>query len=52
MDLYDRYFTEKQLRDLVAFFKSDTGQRYVTVARELSQPGSSLATALQSTAVV
>ena len=37
MDLYDRYFTEKQLRDLVAFFKSDTGQRYVTVARELSQ---------------
>src|SRR6266849_1173301 len=35
--LYDRYFTEKQLRDLVAFFKSDTGQRYVTVARELSQ---------------
>jgi len=37
MDLYDRYFTEKQLRDLVAFFKSETGQRYVAVSRELSQ---------------
>src|SRR5216684_8898693 len=33
MDLYDRYFTEKQLRDLVAFFKSETGQRYVAVSR-------------------
>ena len=37
MELYDHYFTEKQLRDLVAFFKSETGQRYVAVSRELSQ---------------
>jgi hypothetical protein len=37
VDLYDRHFTEKQLRELVAFFKSDTGQRYLAVSRELSQ---------------
>jgi hypothetical protein len=34
--LYDRYFTEQQLRDLIAFFKSDTGRHYVEVSRELA----------------
>ena len=34
--LYDRYFTQKQLRDLVTFFKSDTGQQYVKVARQMA----------------
>jgi uncharacterized protein DUF2059/type II secretion system (T2SS) protein G len=37
VNLYDRYLTEKQLRELVAFFKSETGQRYLAVSRELSQ---------------
>jgi hypothetical protein len=36
LELYDRYFTEKQLRDLVTFFKTKTGQRYVEVAREIA----------------
>jgi Type II secretion system (T2SS), protein G/Uncharacterized protein conserved in bacteria (DUF2059) len=34
--VYDRYFTQKQLRDLVTFFKSDTGQQYVKVARRVA----------------
>src|SRR5207248_3092432 len=35
-EIYDRYFTEKQLRDLVRFFKSDTGEHYVEVARKMA----------------
>jgi Uncharacterized protein conserved in bacteria (DUF2059)/Type II secretion system (T2SS), protein G len=36
MEIYDRYFTEKQLRDLITFFKTKTGQRYVEVARKMA----------------
>lgn len=36
MAIYDRYFTEKQLRDLIAFFKTDTGRHYVEVARKMA----------------
>jgi hypothetical protein len=36
LEVYDRYFTEKQLRDLITFFKTKTGQRYVEVAREMA----------------
>ena len=36
LELYDRYFTEKELRDLIAFFKTDTGQHYVQVARKIA----------------
>ncbi|PYQ31437.1 MAG: hypothetical protein DMF57_14710 [Acidobacteria bacterium] len=36
MAVYDRYFTEKQLRDLIAFFKTDTGRHYVEVARKMA----------------
>jgi hypothetical protein len=36
MEVYDRYFSEKQLRDLIAFFKTDTGRHYVEVARKMA----------------
>lgn len=36
LELYDRYFTEKQLRDLTTFFKTKTGRRYVEVARTIA----------------
>jgi hypothetical protein len=36
MAIYDRYFSEKQLRDLIAFFKTDTGRHYVDVARKMA----------------
>jgi hypothetical protein len=36
MEIYDRYFTEKQLRDLITFFKTKTGQHYVEVARKMA----------------
>ena len=36
MAVYDRYFSEKQLRDLIAFFKTDTGRHYVEVARKMA----------------
>jgi hypothetical protein len=36
LEIYDRYFTEKQLRDLVTFFKTPTGQHYVEVARKIA----------------
>jgi hypothetical protein len=36
MAVYDRYFSEKQLRDLIVFFKTDTGRHYVDVARKMA----------------
>ncbi len=36
LELYDRYFTEPQLRDLITFFKTETGEHYVEVARKIS----------------
>jgi uncharacterized protein len=34
--IYDRYFTQRQLRDLIAFFKTETGRHYVEVARKIA----------------
>jgi len=36
LELYDRYFTEKELRNLISFFKTETGQHYVQVARKIA----------------
>lgn len=36
MEVYDRHFTEKQLRDLIAFFKTKSGQHFVEVARQMA----------------
>ncbi|MGI8670641.1 MAG: DUF2059 domain-containing protein [Aridibacter sp.] len=33
--LYDKYFTEKELADLVAFYKTETGQKIVSTMPEL-----------------
>jgi hypothetical protein len=33
--LYDKYFTEKELSDLVAFYKTETGQKIVTTMPRL-----------------
>lgn len=35
MDIYDRYFTEKQLGDLIAFYQSDAGKRLVEVQEKI-----------------
>ncbi|MCC2547171.1 DUF2059 domain-containing protein [Hymenobacter sp. BT175] len=37
--LYAREFTEKELRDLVKFYKSPTGQKYVSKQSSLMQSG-------------
>ncbi len=36
ISVYDRHFTEKQLRDLITFFKTKSGRHYVEVAREIA----------------
>ena len=36
LELYARYFTEKQLRELIRFFKTDAGRQYVQVARKIA----------------
>src|SRR3989475_10366199 len=36
VEVYDRYFTEQQLRDLITFFKTPTGEHYVQVARMIA----------------
>ena len=36
LEVYDRYFTEQQLRDLITFFKTPTGEHYVQVARTIA----------------
>ncbi|HYP50839.1 MAG TPA: DUF2059 domain-containing protein, partial [Pyrinomonadaceae bacterium] len=33
--LYDKYFTENELRDLIAFYKSPTGQKTISVMPSL-----------------
>ena len=35
MEIYDRYFTEKQLTDLVNFYQSDTGKHLVEVQERI-----------------
>jgi len=35
ISLYDKYFTEDELRDLVAFYKSSTGKKAITVLPKL-----------------
>ncbi len=36
LEVYDRYFTEQQLRDLITFFNTPTGEHYVQVARTIA----------------
>lgn len=33
--LYDKYFTEKELKDLIAFYRTDTGQKVITTMPQL-----------------
>ncbi|MCD9188420.1 MAG: DUF2059 domain-containing protein [Pyrinomonadaceae bacterium] len=33
--IYDKYFTEKELGELVTFYKSETGQKFISVTPEL-----------------
>lgn len=35
--LYDKYFTEEELEDLIVFSKSSTGQKWIKVAPQLMQ---------------
>lgn len=35
MEIYDRYFTEKQLADLLKFYRSDTGKHLVEVQEKI-----------------
>jgi uncharacterized protein len=34
--LYDKYYTESELRDLIAFYKTPTGQKMITVQPQLT----------------
>jgi len=36
-DLYDKYFTTDQIKDLIAFYKTPTGQKAVAILPQLSQ---------------
>lgn len=33
--IYDKFFTEKELTDLIAFYKSETGQKFISVTPQL-----------------
>lgn len=33
--IYDKYFTEKELGELITFYKSETGQKFISVTPEL-----------------
>ncbi|MBX9938973.1 MAG: DUF2059 domain-containing protein [Candidatus Obscuribacterales bacterium] len=35
-EIYDKYFTEAQLKDLIAFYKSSTGKRYTEVQGQIA----------------
>jgi len=37
VSLYDKYFTQKEINDLIKFYKSPTGQKFVNVTPELSK---------------
>ncbi len=35
--LYDKYFTQKDINDLIKFYKTPTGQKFINVTPELSK---------------
>ena len=35
--LYDKYFTENELKDIVVFYKSSTGKKFIEVTPQLFQ---------------
>ena len=35
--IYDKYYTEKDIKDLVAFYKSSAGQKMVKVSPDLNK---------------
>lgn len=37
MKLYDKYFTEKEIKQMIAFYKSPAGQKYVSTNPEITK---------------
>jgi len=35
VSLYDKYFTEKEINDFIVFYKSPSGQKYISVMPEM-----------------
>jgi len=33
--IYDKYFTEKEIKDFIVFYKSPSGQRYLSLSPEI-----------------
>jgi hypothetical protein len=37
MKLYDKYFTQAEINDMIAFYKSPTGRKYVSTSPEITK---------------
>jgi len=33
--IYDKYFTEKEIKDFIVFYKSPSGQKYLSLSPEI-----------------
>ena len=36
LEIYDKYFTESEVRDLIAFYKTSTAQKFIRLLPQIS----------------